>query len=330
MSPFIPYMPKVPQRPVLFVLLWFMTSPRLRAIIVGFGLSSAAVVSAAGSAARVIQDVAFLAPDRKEKLDLYLPAEPAAGKLSPALVWIHGGGWLKGTKTEARAKNICGTLAEAGYVAVSIDYLLGKDAWPTNLHDCKNAVRFLRANAAKYRIDPDRIAVAGGSAGGHLALMVALTAGEKDLEPSGAQTPYPDIPSDVRCVVNFYGITDLLTHGQTDPEGNPTATRKLMGKTLQCFGAAADDADVLRVASPVTHVRKSSPPMLTFHGRADTTVDFPQAEELDRVAKARGAAHEMLLLDGVGHTFDLQTWSKQPLPQDLRPLFLAFLEKNLK
>lgn len=307
-----------------------MASARFRAVVVGLGLPLAVAVSAAEPTARVIHDVAFLAPDRKEKLDLYLPSEPMAGKLSPALVWIHGGGWLNGTKGEARAKNICGTLAEAGYVAVSIDYRLGKDAWPTNLYDGKNAVRFLRANAAKYRIDPNRIAVAGGSAGGHLALMVALTAGEQDLEPAGAQTPYPGIPSDVRCVVNFYGITNLLTHGQTDAEGNPTATRKLMGKTLKCFGAASDDADVLRVASPVAHVTKSSPPMLTFHGRADTTVDFPQAEELDRVAKARGATHEMLLLDGVGHTFDLQTWSKQPLPQDLRPLFLAFLAKNLK
>jgi len=307
-----------------------MTSPCLCAALVGFGLSLAGIVSAAETVSRVTRDVAFLAPDRKEKLDLYLPAEPAVGNLSPALVWIHGGGWLRGTKTEARAKNICSTLAEAGYVAVSIDYRLGKEAWPTNLYDCKNAVRFLRANAAKYRIDPDRIAVAGGSAGGHLALMVALTAGEQDLEPAGAQTPYPGIPNDVRCVVNFYGITDLLTHGQTDSEGNPTATRKLMGKTLKCFGAASDDADVLRVASPVTHVKQSSPPMLTFHGRADTTVDFPQAEELDRVARERGAAHEMLLLDGVGHTFDLQTWSKQPLPQDLRPVFLAFLAKNLQ
>src|SRR5688500_17240366 len=120
-------------------------------------------VRAAEPAVRVQTDVSYLASDRTEKLDLYLPAEPAAGKLSPALVWIHGGGWTGGTKNEARAKNVCSTLAEAGYVAVSIDYRLGDGAWPTNLHDCKNAVRYLRANATKFRLDPNRIAVAGGS-----------------------------------------------------------------------------------------------------------------------------------------------------------------------
>ena len=290
-------------------------------------LVAVSLAHAAESAVRVTKDIAFLSPDRAEKLDLYLPADPPAGKLSPALVWIHGGGWSGGTKNEARAKNICDTLADAGYVAISIDYKLGDGAWPTNLHDCKNAVRFLRANAAKYRIDSDRIAVAGGSAGGHLALMVALTAGKKDLEPGA---PYPGGSSAVRCVVNFYGITDLLTRQQTDTKGNPTATRKLMGNSLKYFGADSAEADILRVASPVTHVTKNSPPMLTLHGRADATVDYPQAEELARVAKERGASHELLLLDDVGHTFDLQTWSKKPLPTDLRPVMLAFLAKHMK
>eukprot|EP01031_Cornospumella_fuschlensis_P012452 gene12452-15217_t len=98
----------------------------------GWALGLAAEPSAAG---RVITEVVYLAPERAEKLDLYLPATPPEGKLSPALVWIHGGGWTGGTKNEARAKNVCGTLAAAGYVAVSIDYKLGAGAWPTNLHD---------------------------------------------------------------------------------------------------------------------------------------------------------------------------------------------------
>lgn len=304
--------------------------PSLPLLLAIAGLALARADGGAALSSRELPDVAFLAPDRKEKLDLYLPTEPAAGTGSPAVVWIHGGGWLNGTKAEARAQAICRTLADAGYVAASIDYRLGPGAWPGNLFDCKNAVRFLRAHATRYRIDPDRIAVAGGSAGGHLALMVALTAGAPDLEPTGAQTPYPQFASDVRCVINFYGITDLLVHGQTDAAGQPTATRKLVAKTLSCFGAADDEADVLRVASPITYVKPSSPPILSFHGRADTTVDFSQAVTLDQVAKARGAAHTLLLLDGVGHTFDLQTWSKQPLPLDLRPVFLTFLAKNLK
>ena len=293
-------------------------------------LAATSFAVAAESAVRVTMDLAFLAPDRKETLDLYLPADAAPGQKRPALVWIHGGGWTGGTKAENRAKNICRTVAEAGYVAVSIDYRLGAGAWPTNLFDCKNAVRFLRANAARYGIDPDRIAVAGGSAGGHLALMVALTAGKPGLEPTGDATPYPGVSSAVRCVANFYGITNILTRRETDQQGNPSEARRSLAGALSVHRATSEGDDVLRLASPVTHVARSSPPMLTLHGRADATVDYLQAEELDRVARERGAAHELLILDRVGHTFDLQTWAKKPLPQDLRPVFLAFLAKHLK
>lgn len=275
---------------------------------------------------RVVPDVAYLAAGRTEKLDVYLPLA-TTNELRPALVWIHGGGWRGGTKNEARAKNVCGTLAEAGYVAVSIDYRLGDGAWPTNLHDCKNAVRFLRANATKYGLDPRRIAVAGGSAGGHLALMVALTANDPALEPAA---PYPGISSDVRCVVNFYGVTNLLTRRRAADKGDATATQALVAGSMKLFGAEAPDADVLRIASPVTHARKDSPPMLTLHGKADPTVDYHQGEELDRVARERGARHELILFEGIGHTFDLQTWAKKPLPRDLRPVVLEFLARNLQ
>jgi acetyl esterase/lipase len=287
-----------------------------RAVPICLSAFSVHLATAAESAVRITADVAFLASDRVEKLDLYLPAQPPKGTLSPALVWIHGGGWSGGAKNEARAKNVCTTLAGAGYVAVSIDYKLGPGAWPTNLIDCKNAVRFLRSNAAKYHVDPNRIAVAGGSAGGHLALMVALTAGQNELEPVETATPYPRFSSEVRCGINMYGVTNILT-------------RKLSENTLQLFGAETVNSPALRLASPVTHVTKTSVPLLTLHGRNDPTVDYAQAEELDRVAKERGAPHELILLDGVGHTFDLQTWKRKPLPRDLRPVVLEFLARNM-
>ncbi len=285
---------------------------------------------AAEPALRVTRDLAYLAPDRTEKLDLYLPAPPPDGTLSPALVWIHGGGWRGGTKNEARAQNVCTTLAGAGYVAVSIDYRLGNGAWPTNLFDCKNAVRFLRAHAAEYRLDPNRIAVAGGSAGGHLALMVGLTAGQPELEPTGLATPYPGVSSAVRGVINMYGITDLLTRREIDPQGNPRAVRPLAASQLSVFGATSADSSVLRLASPVTHVTKDSVPILTLHGKIDTTVDRLQAEELAQVARERGARHDLIFVEGAGHTFDLQTWAKKPLSRDLRPVVLEFLAQNLK
>ena len=289
-------------------------------------ISSAARILAADSAARVERDVPYLAPGRAEKLDLYLPAPPAVGKLSPAVVWIHGGGWTGGTKDEGRAKEICGTLAAAGYVAVSIDYKLGDGAWPTCLFDCKNAVRFLRAHAAEYHVDASRIAVAGGSAGGHLALMVGFTAGKKEFEPD---TPYPGVSSAVRAVIDMYGPANLLTRQQTGAKGEPTATHKLMGNSLKVFGATSEDADVLRVASPVTQAARGCPPVLVLHGHADPTVDYPQSEELVRVLTERGVEHEAVFLDGVGHTFDWETWNKKPLPRDLRPVALAFLAKHL-
>jgi len=96
--------------------------------LVLFGLALLAAARAAE--ARFIADVSFLAPDRTEKLDIFLPTPPPDGKLSPAVVWIHGGGWTGGKRDEARAKNICGTLAAAGYVAVSTSYRLGDGAWP--------------------------------------------------------------------------------------------------------------------------------------------------------------------------------------------------------
>ena len=293
------------------------------------GLMLTLVLRAAEPTMRILTDVAYLGGDRTEKLDVYLPVSSSDAKPSPAVVWIHGGGWSGGTKNEARAKNICGTLADAGYVAVSIDYRLGDGAWPTNLYDCKNAVRFLRANAKKYGVDPARIGVAGGSAGGHLALMVALTGDKAGFEPPTDATPYPGVSSAVRCVANFYGITDLLTRQKVDAQGKSTGELIPMAAAKQ-FGADSAQADVLRLASPVTHVDRHSVPMLTLHGRIDATVDHHQAIELDEVARARGARHELVLVDGAGHTFDLQTWAKKPLSRDLRPVLLGFLEKNMK
>ncbi|PAW66311.1 MAG: hypothetical protein B9S34_08475 [Opitutia bacterium Tous-C1TDCM] len=276
---------------------------------------------------RVETDVAFLEAGRTEKLDLYLPAAaPAGGKPAPALVWIHGGGWTGGTKNENRAKEIGTTLAAAGYVVASIDYRLGAGAWPQNLRDCKNAVRFLRAHAAKYGIDPQRIAVGGGSAGGHLALMVAYTAGQPDLEPAA---PYPGVGSEVDCVLNFYGITNILTRRATDPKGVPLGTSKL-GGAASVFGASDAADPVLKLGSPVTHVRPGVPPTLILHGRADATVDHLQAEELAAVLARHGVPHELHLIDNVGHTFALRNWGKKKMSRDLTPVVLAFLARHVR
>lgn len=295
------------------------------------GVAAAVLVVATAATAhaeiKIERDVEFLEPGRQEKLDLYLPPSPAAaGKGSPALVWIHGGGWMGGTKGENRAKEVCTTLAEAGYVTVSIDYKLGRGAWPQNLQDCKNAVRFLRARAERYGVDPQRIAVAGGSAGGHLALMVAFTTGQPALEPAA---PYPGVSSSVRCVIDMYGITNILTRRKTEPSGRPTAESNL-GGALGVYGAADANAPVLRLGSPVTHVTPASPPVLILHGRADATVDYLQAEELAAMLARHRVPHELILLDDVGHTFAFRTWGKKKLARDLTPTVLDFLAKHMR
>lgn len=279
---------------------------------------------------RVERDIDYLEPGRKEKLDLYLPdAESGAGvhgKARPAVVWIHGGGWINGTKSEGRAKEFCTTMARAGYVAASIDYRLGRGAWPQNLYDCKNAVRFLRTQGGRYGIDAARIAAAGGSAGGHLALMVGFTADQPELEPTA---PYAGVSSSVRCVIDMYGITNILTRQKTDPTGQSTGVLHL-GSAPSVFGTDDENAPVLKLGSPVNHVTPRSPPVLILHGRADATVDFPQSEELARVLDRQGVPHELMLLDGVGHTFTLETWRNRPLPRDLRPIVLDFLDRYLR
>lgn len=258
---------------------------------------------------RVERDVSYLAADRQEKADLYFPEVMPKDARLPAVVWIHGGGWNGGRKDANREVNVCGTLASNGYVAMSIDYKLAsskKAIWPQNLWDCKTAVRWLRKNADRLGIDPDRIGVMGGSAGGHLASMVALTLPEDKLDPS---EPYGDLSCAVRCCVNMYGITDIARYHDV----------KMLGKSI------AEDPELYRIASPLTYVRKSSPPFLILHGTADTTVKIEQSEWLAAAMKEAGAPHEFLIIRGAPHTFDLQ-----PKQKDLRPVVLEFLEKHLR
>jgi acetyl esterase/lipase len=281
---------------------------------------------------RVFSDVAFLGPDRSEKLDIYLPPENAprvdAAKRRSAVVYFHGGGWVRGDKATDREKNIGHGLAKAGFVFVSANYILGPKAWPKNLQDCKNAVRFLRANAARYGVAPDKITAMGTSAGGHLALMAAYTAdtGPREFDPV---QPYPNVSSGVRAVINFYGMTNLLTRQLALPDGTPTG-KPADSNSPAVLGATRDeDPARWRLASPVTHVKKDSPPTLIVHGLSDPTVDYVQAVELANALRAHGVTHELHLLEGIGHMFHLNEWNGQPM-RDLTPAVVAFLDAQLR
>ena len=297
-------------------------------------LAVSAVLRAAEPAHRVMSDVAYLPPERDEKLDLYLPNAAKPGGKTPAIVWVHGGGWMRGDKAEANAKEICTTLANAGYVTASINYRIGAGAWPQNLRDATNAVRFLRAKAADYGIDPDRIAIGGASAGAHLAMMVAFTAGRLEFDPPRyVEQPYNGVSSAVSCVLDLYGPTALATREAVDADGKPLGKRAQPAKSMEAFGATVSysggTVEFFVAASPVTYVSPKSPPVLILQGNRDSEVDPSQPKTLAAVLTQHKVPFEMKIIDGAGHGFDLESWRGQPLKEDLRPVALVFLAKHL-
>jgi len=258
---------------------------------------------------RVERAVAYLPPERTEKADLYFPSTMPAKTGLPAVLIIHGGGWTGGERDASREINIASTLARNGYVAMSIDYVLAtkeKATWPQNLYDCKTAVRWLRKNADRLQIDPGRIGVIGGSAGGHLAAMVALTGPEDKLDPA---EPYGEFSCRVQCGVDLYGPAEL-------PEYRDVV---FLGKTF------AEAPELYRAASPTRYADKNDPPMLILHGTADKIVELKQSKILAEVLKKAGVESELVIVHGATHTFDLQ-----PKQRDLRPLVLGFFDKHLK
>lgn len=285
-----------------------------------FGLFCAVTATAhlVADEVRIERDVSYLETGRKEKLDLYFPARQPSDPPAPAAIWIHGGGWIGGNKAESRAENVCGTLVAAGYVCASVDYRLGDGSWPTDLFDCKNAVRFLRVNAAKFRLDPRRVAVLGGSAGGHLALMVGFTPEVPELEPAA---PYPGVSDAVAAVVDLYGPNYPLA--VIDTPANELAFGRVFGLPY-----GADPARARRL-SPAAYVTAAAPPVLILHGLADDSVPYGQSLDLAKALAEEGVGFELIGLKNVGHSFDLVVRKKKPLPRDLRPDVLTFLRQAL-
>ncbi len=265
----------------------------------------------------VKKDVRYLGEGRTEKLDLYLPDPKLHTGPYPAVVIIHGGGWHGGDKAAGREQNIGTTLAKAGYVCASINYQLAKkeskftdhlkQVWPGHLQDCKTAVRFLRKHADQYQIDAKHIGAIGGSAGGHLVAMLAVTGDDPALEP---REPYAGFSSRIQAVVPMYGVHDLLALARSRDQ-------------LSSFSDT--EKDLCHQASAVSHITSDDPPFLILHGTRDALVPVEQSELLQAALKQGNVPAEILIIEGAPHSFHLQ-----PRQQDLRPTVLGFFDRHLK
>lgn len=241
-------------------------------------------------------DVVFAEVDgQKLPLNLYLPknADATNARRPPLVVFIHGGSWRAGSYKTCPVDY----LAEAGFAVASIEYRFTNIAkFPAQIHDCKAAVRWLRANAEKYGYDATRIGVAGSSAGGHLAVLLGTSGDVADLE--GDVGDNKDQSSRVQAVVDFYGPTDFVLRGKTHParaNAPDSGTFQLLG------GAAVDDDARARRASGVAYVSPDDPPLLIFHGDKDKTVYLDQSESLRDAYQKQKLPVELIVVAGGGH-----------------------------
>jgi acetyl esterase/lipase len=231
------------------------------------------------------------AGDTELKLDL---ARPQGDRSFPAIVFIHGGGWAGGDRQGYRGQ--IQEAARRGYVAVTIDYRLMKfdqakketttatPIFPAQIHDAKAAIRWVRANAQKYHVNSDRIGVTGGSAGGHLSLLVGLASPTANLEGDSGN---PGQSSRVQAVVNTFGPTEMV--GCYEKSSVAWIFRLFLG------GTPSEAPERYKAASPVTYVSKDAPPILTLHGDKDALVPIEQAKLLDEKMKAVGASHTLVV-----------------------------------
>lgn len=233
-------------------------------------------------------DIAYRPGDSKAwRLDLVRPRRDGQ-KARPALVFIHGGGWKNGDKRKGFFIDGAIDYAQRGYVCITVNYrLLAEAPFPACIEDVKCAVRWLRAHAKEYNVDPERIGGYGNSAGAHLAAMLGLANPDADLEGDG---PYQDQSSLLQAVCASATPTDFNLFPrplETDPK----------------FANDRYDRDTLAALSaPLTHVRKDAPPFFLIHGTADSTVDVKHSDTFVETLKSAGADDVIYLrIDGAGH-----------------------------
>lgn len=226
--------------------------------------------------------------DRALKLHILRP-KSAPKEAMPVLVWIHGGGWQAGSKDSGLGRLV--KYAERGYFCASIEYRFSKEAvFPAQIEDSKCAIRFLRAKAKEYNLDPERIGVWGSSAGGHLVALLGTSASVKELEGQGG---WQDQSNRVQAVCDFCGPADFLKWADS---AHPAVVALFGGKVKE-------KAELAAKASPVTHISKDTPPFLIVHGDEDKVVPLDQSESLNAALKKAGIDVTLHVVKGGGHGF---------------------------
>lgn len=242
---------------------------------------------------RVEREIVFAKiGETKLRLDLYHPQ--ATDTKHPLIVWVHGGAWRAGSRDSVPIK----ALVKKGFAIASVDYRLSTEApFPANVHDIKAAIRFLRSHAEKHQIDPERISIAGASAGGHLAALVGLTNGSEAHE--GKIGEQLETSSDVTSIISFFGASNLLSIlSQSTPHGLEVRVPAL--KLL--LGASPNEKPALaKLASPTEQLDPDDPPLLLIHGDKDPQMPVEQSGELHAACSNIGIPCEFITIQGGQH-----------------------------
>ncbi len=246
---------------------------------------------------RIFMDLEYARPDGKPvKLDLFLPKK--SDTPAPVIIWIHGGGWQAGSKAMCPARG----WVRDGFAVASVQYrLTDRGPFPAQINDCKAAVRYLRAHAKQYNLDPDRFGAWGASAGGHLVALLGTSCGSKECE--GAELGCADQSSAVQCVCDWFGPTDFTEYKAESADVAPMLMRLFGGKM-------SEKQELVKLASPALHVKKEGvkyPPFLIVQGDKDPLVPHEQSRELAAKLKEAGGSAELIIVEGAGHGFGEHT-----------------------
>ena len=254
--------------------------------------------------------------DRDLRLDLYRP--PPTDRPTPVVLWLHGGGWRMGTKAFCPYT----WLRDAGFAVASVQYRLTSTAiFPAQIHDVKAAVRWLRANAETYGLDPDHVGVAGASAGGHLAALLGTTQGITALE--GRLGDHVTTSSRVQAVYDLFGPTDLV-HLHTDAHRAGRVPEAVDALALLLGGRVGKKRGLAALGSPLTHVTPNDAPFLIVHGDRDPLVPLAQSVRLHRALKAAGVTSDLHIIEGASHG------GLSFIARPERKRLVAFLRRHLR